>query len=499
MESSNHLFQKPKYSLSDGSWSDDFLKVASSSPSLTWDPAALLSYVSFGYVCGDKTLVKEVRRQPWLSDCGGNEVHLSDVPQHGFRKQSSREIADEMIRQLENEAELACRGKDNVYVLTSGGLDSRIVAGIVKRLKDQHRIKGNVHSVTWGRTGSRDVAIGKAVADSLGFQWTHLDLTSSHFYENLTNATTELAALVSPIHLHRMVWFRSLPAGDIVLAGSYGDSVGRAEFSGRTVLELLPFQFSNSFDLLKANVAAAGQEAIQAEMKRYRQRFSDRPEYAIRECEQQCHYMRGMIAQTMSVIANECSVYQMFTDPKLFGYVWSVHPSFRTDEPYAMILEQLGYNLESLPWARTNRTLSGVAGIKIDSSVKEYHDYGGWMADYLNQIGIESHVNWLESTGLFNGNSIVNLANLLQNSQSSGLRQRASGLLAWTFSLKRFADRINVNLPVLKLSTVTEHNASAPVSAARRYLREIPLVLAMARKARKWRKRREAIRKFPPQ
>ena len=234
-----HLFQMPQYCGSDGVWTADFFEAASSCDQQNWDPAALLSCVSLGYVCGDKTLLKEVRRQPWLSGFDKGEIQLSDVPQHGFRKQSPQEIGDEMIRLLEAEAELACRGKANVFVLTSGGLDSRIVAGVIKRLKDQQRIKGDIHSVTWGRRGSRDVAIGKVVADSLGFNWTHLDLAPEHFYENISVAADELGGLISPINLHRMKWFHSLSENDLVLAGSYGDSIGRSEFSGRTVFCLL--------------------------------------------------------------------------------------------------------------------------------------------------------------------------------------------------------------------------------------------------------------------
>ena len=104
--------------------------------------------------------------------------------------------------------------------------------------------------MTWGRSGSHDVEIVKVVAEKLNSSWTHLDLGPDNLVQNIDDVASQLGALVSPIYLYRMMWFRDLPAGALVLGGSYGDSVGRAEFSGRTVLELLPYQSSNLFGLL---------------------------------------------------------------------------------------------------------------------------------------------------------------------------------------------------------------------------------------------------------
>lgn len=507
LETSQHLFQKPKYSLGDGKWSESFLEIAGSSTSLSWDPAAFLSFVTFGYVCGDHTLVKEVRRQPWLSDIEpSGAVRLGSVPDHGFLKRSPEMVANELLVRLEDEAEQACQGFSDVFVLLSGGLDSRIVAGVVKRLLDKERIKANVHAISWGQNGSRDVNIGKHVAEKLGFSWTHLELTQEHLNQNVTHSAYELGALISPVHLHRMMWFRDFDHGNgIVLAGSYGDSVGRAEFSGRTVLELLPFRFQNQHGLLRASVVSDGKEAIAVDMREYRERIGNRPEYGARECEHQAHYMRGMIAQTMSVIdsPNACRLYQMFSAPEVFNYVWSIHPSFRTNEPYARILSVLGGGLDEIPWARTNRPLKGKSRIRIKSTVNQYHNYPQWLCAIVDGVDVHDHSDWLESTGLFQPSAVLDLFRELKATQSSGIKQSATGVLAWTLAFRKMADAIQPLAPPPYQSDLSDVGLGEvklhEVSSIRRYFREIPAVLSTVRRFRKWVKNREAIQKYPPQ
>ena len=81
----------------------------------------------------------------------------------------------------------------------------------------------------------------------------------------------------------------------------------------------------------------------------------------------------------------------------------------------------------------------------------------------------------------------------------TGIRHTTSGLLVWMFSLRNFADRIHPLLPKLEPDTTPFPELPARPTAARRYLREIPVVLSAVRKTRKWLKRREAIREFPPE
>ena len=128
LETSQHLFQPSKYTSGDGYWSGDFYEVAYLCPSLTWDPAAFLSYLSYGYVSGDRTLLQEVRHQPWLSRITQQgEVELESPLKHDFYPLSPADIGSRLLMLLVDEAEDVCSDRSDVYVLTSVGLDSRFL------------------------------------------------------------------------------------------------------------------------------------------------------------------------------------------------------------------------------------------------------------------------------------------------------------------------------------------------------------------------------------
>ena len=505
-ETSLHLFQSPRYTNGDGRWSNEYLDVAIRCDSLTWDPAALLSYLSYGYVSCDRTLFQEVKRQPWLSKISDNgQVVNEPIPEHGFYEATPRTVASRLLERLKNEAENACKGFSNIYLLTSGGLDSRIVAGVIRQLLNEGRINAQIHSVTWGMDGSRDVEIGRAVAQKLDFPWKQLRLEADHLREGVELVGQQLGALVSPVHVHRMEWFRNLPSGGIVLGGSYGDSVGRAEFSGRTVLELLPYRSINSFGLLREECAKSGAKLLDSDWREYRSRFDNRPEYAIRECEHQAHYMRGLIAQTMSIINNSCQLYQMFTAPEVYSFIWSIHPAFRNDKPYGELLKMLGNELHLLPWARTNRPVVSGAGIKIKASLEQYHDYPKWIRSHLLPLAKEKCFgDWLESTQVFDPSALRRLTNDLSASEVPSYELKNKGnCLAWLLALKNMEQSTSPMKPSSPPNLVGDESAKIipaerPTSSIRKKLREIPVALKVARSARKWKRRRESIKSFPP-
>lgn len=507
LETERHLFQAPFYTIGDGYWSANFNEIARRSPSLTWDPAGILSYLTYGYVSGNRTLFREIKRQPWVSSIDQHgEIQLAAPKPHDFYRMPAKQIGARLLELLENEAEVVCKGRSEVYVLTSGGLDSRIVAGVVRRLIDQKRIDSKIHAVTWGREGSRDVEIGRIVAERLNFDWKHLPLGPGNFLKNIDHAAEELGAMVSPVHLHRMMWFRQQPQGGLVLGGSYGDSVGRAEFSGRTVLELLPYQAHNSFGLLNTRSMAEGKQKLEDDWKEFRNRLGDTPGYGVRECEFQAHYMRGLIAQTMSVVNGPCQLYQMFTSPEVYGFMWSVHPSFRDDRPYAHVLRQLGNDLHELPWARTNRSLGTGKTVPVDARHKQYYDYVKWTREnVLPSIDESDFTNWLIETKLFDEPAVKNTLELARSSNVPWATRQSTSMIVWMIALRKLVDSLGIH-PVVEFdqsvdvppSYSGEETKFSMITRLRHNLREIPWALSTARSLRKWVRRRKAILQYPP-
>lgn len=412
LETSLHLSQPPLYQASDHSWNRDFIEaIKRSGDHLTWDPAAILSILSFNYVCGDRTLVKEIKRRPWLSSIDADsEPKLGAIPAHRYLWLPYQEIAARLTRLLCDEVERVCKGRETIYILLSGGMDSRVVAGIVSRLIREGRLHIHPIAVTWGLRNSRDVVYGQKVAQILDMDWVHVNIGYENIIDNLDDGAGKLGALIPPVHLHCMTWFKEVNKDTLVLSGSYGDMVGRAEFSKVHLLELDYLRPQNFFGLLKPEITAHAMENLNKDLLDLHFRTPGQPKYVLCEHEMHGQYTRGMLTQAMSIINNYCTVYQVFTDPKVYSFMWSIHPSLRFNEVYSCLLEQIEPKLARLPWARTNKALIGKTEGAYEGLNPKFHDYRGWIHGPLyNQLHNEVDPSWFSGTGLFSPERIEEL------------------------------------------------------------------------------------------
>lgn len=434
---SRHLYQPAKFICRQNVYSK-FLDAVERGDvgEVSWDVAGLLSMLSFGFVVGNRTLLSEVKRQPWLSsiDSYGN-CTLERIPDHGFRAMSPSAISSQLETLLSQEMDIVCRNYNELYILLSGGLDSRIVAGLLaKKFTRESRSTKDIVAVTWGNKKSRDVVYGQVVAERLGFRFKHLDISTNHLRENISVVGRSLGSLVSPIHLHRMPFFKTIHPDALVLAGSYGDSVGRSEYSGRSVLELTPLTPKHRFELLRKDVVDLAKYRLEKELISFAERSGKVPNFVRYEHEQQGHYMRSMISQAMNLINHHCTLYQMFTAPSVYKFMWSIHPSFRVDQVYTELLSQLGNGLASIPWARTNRPLRGRYDGKTTGWNREYHEYSTWCCqDLYEKIRRLVDPDWFESTGVFNGNSIDKLNGSIQSQNFDVKRHGKATYELWTW------------------------------------------------------------------
>jgi len=418
LTSSKHLYQPVKYSLSNGAWKESCIDAISSSHgNLTWDVSTIASILCLGYSCGDSTLFKELSRSPWLSKIeNDNSISYEVPPEHDTLWFDEGAIAQKFIDLLISEAKHVCQGRKEIYLLLSGGLDSRIVAGVLSRLLKKGLLSAKPVAVTWGLENSRDVVYGKATAEISGFDWQHVDLNIDTLRNSLEEMSLISGGLVSPIHFHSMGWFKNVSKDAIVLAASYGDSIGRAEFSGKILLELDYLKPFNMFGLLRQDIFNEASQCLTDNLKNFHKRFGQKSQYVICEYEQQGHYMRGMIGHTMNVINNYCSLYQMFTAPEVYGYMWSIHPSLRTNRIYALMFDMLDSNLARLPWARTNRALSGTTSGALNSLKRAFHNYTQWISGPLfNVIDDYFDPQWLCDKVGFDKNSIMRLRQVVKS------------------------------------------------------------------------------------
>ncbi len=506
------LFNEPCYIGPNNIHGSDFMALANDAPHLEWDAASMMSILSYGYPLGDRTIFKGIKRIPWLSELHDNgQIRLSDIPPHGYiwvePKVAAKNLFDLLCEELSN----AIDGASYIYILLSGGLDSRIVAGVIRHLRNIGLATQRVICVTWGTENSRDVHYAKILSETYGFEWQYVPLAEINLKDNIERMARKLGAANSPHHLHRMDWFEdnALP-NSVVLAGSYGDSVGRAEFSKRTVLELLPLQAFNYQGLLSTGVSRVAAAQFKSEILDLNSRTGlESPDYVKREHEQQGHYMRGLIAHTMSIISQSpnCRLYQAFTSPEVYGYMWSLHPATRDDRIYAELLEIIGRDAASLPWARSNRSLKGEANFARGDLNPNYHDYETWgrniIKELIDEDGDKSFFDSFDEMGLFDRANIENLFHGFVKQDvkilSHGNQAYSAILCLLTFRrIRQLVDR-EITPPVLEAGASFGLNVESDNrSHIRRLLSNIPIVRDSAGSVRRRYLRRASIKKYPP-
>ena len=417
-------------------------------PRRVLDPVAVLEVLSTNFVLGQRTLVRGVERAPWMARPDGQGGwERATVPLHGSLLLAPEEAAARLKALLREEAASYLEGCSDVGILLSGGMDSRIAAGVVRELQEEGRYAGRVHALTWGLPESRDVVYSRSIAQRFGWRWTHLPLGPDVLQENVF-LCGEMGAEFAPIHLHGLARVREMDGLDAVLAGSYGDSVGRAEFSGRHVLRMRSVVPSvvDPFGLVRARVVRDHRAAIPLDAHADRALVPREREHQHREVEAQRHYMRRMLQACMSHVAERRPLYQLFTAPEVFGFMWSLDPRVRDDRVYAHLVGSLPGALHEVPWARTGRPF-GVAEGPADTHSKIHHRYGAWLREDLFPLVRERVTGgWLQSVGVFNDAALERLLRRWRDDRLAS-RSRLDEAFSWLASLSVFIERHGVRSP----------------------------------------------------
>lgn len=410
------------------------------------DSAAVLGILMKNYALSTRTLVQGVSRTPWMARPDGLGSWLqSELPLHGSVQMRSEAIAVEMKQRLQTEALRFLEGKAKIGILLSGGMDSRIVAAIVRQLQQDDKFSGDVVALTWGLEYSRDVIYARQIAEQFGWEFRHFPLTAEVLKENI-HLAADRGAEYSPVHLHAMHAISHTSGLDGILAGSYGDSIGRGEYSGRRVSELphILDKHLNHFAFMLKSVEKEALARIKVDLAADRERFSGRSEMAHREIEMQMHYMRRQLNACMETIDDNIPLYQMFGAPEVFGFMWSLDPACRTDENYAELLKLLPGNLLDIPWARTGAKYNQSNAISEDKLSTLNNRYGEWLRNDLRKFVLdEVRSDALQSLGIFNDRSLAMWSRYWPKSNSPKA-DRLDEKMAWLASLSLFVKKYNI-------------------------------------------------------
>lgn len=374
------------------------------------DIVGAIEILSKSYLLEDRTLVKGIKRMPWMTPYELKtdrkyESYSKYLPVHSEVFKDPEIIAQSLKDILKEELKIYLEGKKRIGILLSGGLDSRIVAGLIKELELEGVYKGKVSAITWGVDNSRDVIYSRYICEKFAWEFTHFPLNSSVLLENIYTAG-KMGAEFSPLHLHAMISISNIQGLDGIIAGSYGDGVGRGEFSGVKVFDLPNFLEGNlnQYGIIKHKAVNKYRKDVIKDAYNYRTYVRRNKNYQYREIEQELHYMRRKLQACMNVIGSKIPMYQLFTSPKAVGLMWSLDPKIRNDSVYQHIIKTFPSDIGSVPWARTGKALfENSDTIDIDKGVKQHHNYGKWLRkDLANEIHELVFSSSIVNLGIFN-------------------------------------------------------------------------------------------------
>ncbi len=376
------------------------------------DVAAVIENLLGRNILGDRTIIEGIHKTPWMAKPNADATDWSyfKVPNHYEKTMDQNEMALHFLNLLKDEIYNYVKGKKTIGVLLTGGMDSRIIAGVLDLLiKDKIVNDVNVIALTWGDINSRDTVYAKEISEKLNWDWRHFSLTCEDLKKNIEAAAIR-GSEYPPIHLHAMLKVREEKDLDCILAGSYGDSIGRAEYASRRVTNLLDMRdkIKNPNGFLKKSILNVYKDDIDQDINFYWNKFPQKESYQQLEQDYQIHYMRRKLNPCLSVINEKIPLFQVFTDPKVFGFMWSIHPKLRNNEIYKIILNNFKTDLTKIPWARTGLIFDQTKG-QPDTYSKNYHAYSEHinidLNDYIKELVLSKNI---EKMNILNLSSIEN-------------------------------------------------------------------------------------------
>jgi hypothetical protein len=412
----------------------------------TLDEVAVLEVLNNNYMFGDRTILCGLKKSPWMSYLNSSKTAWvqHQLPEHGQRIEDPEQIGEQLFSLLCQEIKSYVGDKTCIGILLSGGMDSRIVAGVLQYLVSHGELKlDRVVAYTWGSEDSRDVVYSRRIAELFNWEWRHFVVSPEDLWETFVIAGHR-GCEFSGFHLHAIPQIVASLDVEVMLAGSYGDSIGRAEYSGKHVTRLSPIdaQMKNPAYLMKSVSFARAKRQYFSDVGCYHDLFPRTEPYARYELDNQLHYMRRMLNPCISLISERIETYQAFTHPSVFGFMWSLMPRCRNNIPYSYILKKIGAGLDEVPWARTGLKYLERTG-NPDNLNKVHHRYSEFMqSDLIDRVQdrLLSH-RALRDT-VINIHAVKRLIRLVRSHEDQNFDYLEK--LGWLVSFTYFLDKYEV-------------------------------------------------------
>jgi hypothetical protein len=419
----------------------DFLEAATEiAVPLDLDTVAIGSMLSFQYLIDGHSLVSQVKRRSWLEAVTGRSdgTSLTALAGYGRRLMTKHAAATELLARLRLELLEAFADAERVTLLLSGGLDSRLASAVLVALARGGHVTDQIRAVTWGMAGSRDRHYGQRVARHLGVEWIPIELGPSDLERNIRIAAHELAALVSPVHLHALDAVRQLDwhAGDRILASTLGNGIGRGQYLYRHVSHARSMEPHDWLGLMRPDLFARVRSQLLEELAAFRRRLRVHAAVPVHECEMLAHYISGLLLPALDLLRRTAApVHQALSDARTYGFLWSLSPLVRTGSMYRTALRLCDPGLAEIPDARTNRPPRPLGRPERNGLSPFVHRYPRWIAHDLAEI-IDGSLSkaWFDDTGIFDGSAIRRAWERIRS--SSQPHPQTAYILIWLCTLR---------------------------------------------------------------
>lgn len=411
--------------------------------SMQIDPVAIIEILSKRYMLGDRTILRNVFRSPWMAKLNEstNTWDFFNISKHHEFIENEKIIAEGLFKLLCQEVKTYIGDANKIGILLSGGMDSRMVAGVLDYLIGTNQIKVcNVTAYTWGNANSRDVVYAREIASRLKWNWKHFVVSSSDLWENFRIAG-ERGCEYSGLHLHAIPQIKNDIGVQLILAGSFGDSIGRAEYQGVHLRNLSPINmdlknFANLFTYKEFNKI---RNLWSNDIDLYHSRFSRSKPYQQHELDYQLHYMRRMLNPCMEILNEVVPLHQVFTNPSVFQYMWGFSPKCRNDKVYCNLMKFFITDLTDIPWSRTGLPFGKTEG-KPDLFSRNHHSYYNFIQNELiDKIEVRVLSQRIMKLGLFNFDSIKVLLKLIKKYPDNNIDYLER--ITWLVSLDIFLEK----------------------------------------------------------
>jgi len=400
------------------------------------DATSIIEFVNRFYFFGDRTIIENLYHTPWLAKLEKNKWCFDKIEDKSLSITSVEEFSELFLMYVEKEILNYIKNYKNIGILLSGGMDSRIVAMILNKLNKEKKLNLNITAITWGEENSRDVIYAKQIANYYNWDFKYFPITVDTLRKNII-LTSKYGCEFSPVHLHAMEDVSNIQKIDLILAGSFGDSIGRAEYSSvhASKLKSIGSHIVNKFFLIKPSLFKQNIKNVKKDLEIYYNRFPRKNKYSLYELERQIHYMRKELNVCMNVINEKIPLYQVFTSPQVYKLVFNTPLKFRNDRLYYILLKKYDEFLLEIPWARTGQIYLSNQKKALDNFKKDYHSYGKWIKNDLSSFIEDKLFNGnIEKLNLFNMESIKNMYYYNKKYGTDKLN-RVDELLVWLVSL----------------------------------------------------------------